>query len=144
MAYNGKFVPRNSSKYLGDPTRIFWRSLWERRVMDHLDRNENVIGWSSEEVVIPYISPIDNKVHRYFPDFFVQIRSKDGKPESIVLEVKPSSQAKPPVQRGRTTKKYITEVMTWGVNEAKWNAAVKYCEDRNWKFKVVTEKDLGI
>lgn len=143
MAYSGKFSPKNTNKYLGDPTNIWYRSLWERRVMVHLDDNPSVIEWSNEEIVIPYLSPIDNRVHRYFPDFFVRIKNKVGLVESMILEVKPSSQAKPPKVR-RMTKQYIQEVMTWGVNEAKWNAAVEYCKDRNWAFKVITEKDLGI
>lgn len=139
MAYSGRFVPKNPSKYLGDPTGIIYRSLWERRVMVYLDDNTTVLEWSSEEIVIPYISPVDNRYHRYFPDFFV--RTKDG---AMILEVKPLSQSVAPKQKKRVTKQYINEVMTYGVNQAKWNAAVEYCKDRGWKFKVITEKDLGI
>lgn len=144
MAYSGKFSPKNTNKYLGDFTNIWYRSLWERRVMLHLDENPNVIGWSNEEIIIPYLSPVDNKWHRYFPDFFAKIKNKDGKIQSIVLEVKPSMQAQPPQKRSRMTKQYIREVVTWGINEAKWQAAQEYCNDRNWIFKVITEKDLGI
>ena len=144
MAYSGKFSPKNTNKYLGDPTTIWYRSLWERRVMVHLDDNPSVIEWSNEEIVIPYLSPIDNRWHRYFPDFFVRIRNKDNRIESTILEVKPFSQAQPPQKRSRITKQYIREVATWGINEAKWQAAMEYCKDRNWKFVVVTEKDLGI
>ena len=143
MAYSGKFSPKNTNKYLGDPTNIWYRSLWERRVMVHLDDNPNVIEWSNEEIVIPYLSPVDNRYHRYFPDFFVRIKNKSGIIESMILEVKPMSQAKPPKPR-KMTKQYIQEVVTWGINEAKWNAAVEYCKDRKWNFKVITEKDLGI
>lgn len=142
MAYSGKFSPKNVNKYLGDPTNIIWRSLWERRVMVHLDDNPNVVGWSNEEIIIPYISPVDNNWHRYFPDFFVKIKNKDNQIESILIEVKPKSQTEPPKNPGRVTKRYITEVMTWGVNEAKWKAASEYCKDRNWKFTIITEKQL--
>jgi len=142
MAYSGKFSPKNSNKYLGDPTNIWYRSLWERRVMVHLDENPNVIEWSSEEVIIPYLSPVDNRWHRYFPDFFVRVRNRAGLLEGIILEVKPSSQAKPPKVATRVTKRVIQEVMTYGVNEAKWNAAQEYCKTRGWTFKVVTEKEL--
>lgn len=142
MAYNGRFSPKNVNKYLGDPTNIQWRSLWERGVMVHLDENTNVIGWSNEEIVIPYLSPVDNSWHRYFPDFFVRVKNKDNQIESLVLEVKPKAQTKPPKHPGRITKRYITEVMTWGVNEAKWKAATEYCKDRNWKFLVITEDEL--
>ncbi len=144
MAYGGKFSPKNTNKYLGDPTNIWYRSLWERRVMVHLDENPNVIEWSNEEIVIPYLSPVDNKLHRYFPDFFVRTRNKQGNLEGTIIEVKPASQAVPPKPKKRITKQYINEVMTYGINEAKWKAATEYCKDRGWKFVVVTEKDLGI
>jgi hypothetical protein len=137
MAYSGRFSPKNPSKYRGDPTNIWYRSLWERRVMEHLDTNSTVVQWSSEEIVIPYLSPVDNKYHRYFPDFFV--RTATG---SMILEVKPHSQSIEPKMKNRKTKGYITEVMTYGVNQAKWKAAEEYCLDRGWKFKVVTEKDI--
>ncbi len=144
MAYSGKFSPKNTNKYLGDPTNIWYRSLWERRVMVYLDENSSVVEWSNEEIVIPYLSPVDNRLHRYFPDFFVRLRNKQGLIESTIIEVKPASQTKPPKPQKRATRRYITEVMTWGVNEAKWKAADEYCKDRGWKFVVVTEKDLGI
>jgi hypothetical protein len=144
MAYSGKFSPKNTNKYLGDPTNIWYRSLWERRVMVHLDTNSSVVEWSNEEIVIPYLSPVDNRWHRYFPDFFVRVRNKQGILEAMILEVKPKSQAKPPEKRSKITKRYINEVMTWGVNEAKWKAAVEYCKDRSWQFKVITEENLGI
>ena len=144
MAYSGKFSPKNPTKYLGDPTNIIYRSLWERRVMVHLDENPGVVKWSSEEVVIPYLSPVDNRWHRYFPDFYVQTKNKQGMLESRILEVKPKSQAVAPKAKKRVTKQYIQEVMTYGINEAKWKAATEYCKDRDWKFLVITEDDLGI
>ena len=144
MAYSGKFSPKNPTKYLGDPTNIIYRSLWERRVMVHLDENPGVVKWSSEEVVIPYLSPVDNRWHRYFPDFYVQTKNKQGMLESRILEVKPKSQAVAPKAKKRVTKQYIQEVMTYGINEAKWKAATEYCKDRDWKFMVITEDDLGI
>lgn len=137
MAYSGRFIPKNPRKYLGDPTGVFWRSLWERRVMEYLDSNDSIIEWSSEEIVIPYLSPIDNRYHRYFPDFFV--KTEVG---TFILEVKPHSQSIMPQTKQRPSKKYLNEVMTYGVNQAKWNAANKYCLDRGWKFKVITEKEL--
>jgi hypothetical protein len=144
MAYDGRFSPKNPNKYLGDPTKVFYRSLWERRVMKHLDESPSVIAWSSEEIVIPYLSPVDNRWHRYFPDFFVKVTNKQGVAESMILEVKPKSQSKPPVKKSKITRRYINEVMTWGVNEAKWKAATEYCKDRQWEFKVITEEHLGL
>lgn len=137
MAYSGRFSPKNPKKYRGDPTNIIYRSLWERRVMVHLDENVSVIEWSSEEIVIPYLSPVDGRWHRYFPDFFV--RTPQG---SMILEVKPAKQSVEPEVRKKVTKRYINEVMTYGVNQAKWKAAEEYCLDRKWKFKVITEKEL--
>ena len=137
MAYSGRFVPKNPKKYLGDSTNIWYRSLWERRVMVHLDDNINVLEWSSEEIVIPYLSPLDNRYHRYFPDFFV--RTKTG---AMILEVKPMSQSVKPKVKKKVTKAYINEVATYGVNQAKWDAAIEYCKDRGWKFKVITENEL--
>jgi hypothetical protein len=112
--------------------------------MVHLDENTSVIGWSNEEIVIPYLSPVDNRWHRYFPDFFVQVRNKNGIQESMILEVKPKSQSVPPKIKSRVTRQYIQEVATWGVNEAKWKAAKEYCKDRNWRFNLITEDELGI
>lgn len=144
MAYSGKYIPKNPNKYLGDPTNIWYRSLWERRVMVHLDDNPNVIEWSSEEIIIPYLSPVDNRWHRYFPDFLVKARNKLGITETIIIEVKPEKQSIPPPLKKRITKQYIQEVVTYGINEAKWKAAVEYCKNKNWTFKVITEKNLGI
>jgi hypothetical protein len=112
--------------------------------MVHLDDNTSVVGWSNEELIIPYLSPVDNRWHRYFPDFFVKVQNKRGLIESMVLEVKPKKQSAPPQIRSRITKSYINEVVIWGVNEAKWKAAEEFCMDRGWKFKVITEEHLGL
>ena len=89
MSYKGKYRPENPRKYKGDPANIVYRSLWERKFMRYCDLNENVNQWQSEEFCIPYVSPIDNKVHRYYPDFFVRYTDKFGKKRSMVIEVKP-------------------------------------------------------
>jgi hypothetical protein len=90
------------------------------------------------------MSPVDNKYHRYFVDFQVQIRRKDDSLYTYLIEIKPEAQTRPPVIQRRVTKKYITEVMTWGKNEAKWKAATEYAKDRGWEFIILTEKHLGI
>jgi hypothetical protein len=142
--YQGRFKPKNPKKYLGDPTNIIYRSGWELKFMRFCDSHPNVIQWGSEEVVIPYISPIDGKVHRYFTDFIVKQLNTMGKKETLIIEVKPKAQTRPPEKKSRVTKRYLTEVKTWGVNQAKWKAANEFCKDRGWKFKIVTETDLGI
>ena len=144
MAYSGKFTPKNPQKYIGDYNNIVYRSSWEARVMDWLDRNDNIISWASEELIIPYISPSDNKFHRYFPDFLVKAKTRDGKFKTILIEVKPKRQTLPPEQKKRVTKQYINEVVTYGVNQAKWKAAQEFCLDRGWEFKVMTEEHLGL
>lgn len=142
--YQGRFKPKNPQKYKGDPSNIIYRSGWELKLMLRLDEDRQIVSWASEEMAIPYRSPIDNRIHRYFPDFIVHKINSEGKKETIVIEIKPSRQTKPPVKKERITKAYITEVKTWGVNEAKWKAATEYCKDRGWKFVIFTEKELGI
>lgn len=138
----GRFSPSNPKKYNGDPTMIFFRSGWEKRVMSWLDTNESVRSWSSEEIVIPYVSPVDGRRHRYFPDFLVEVIGVDGQIKTILIEVKPDAQTREPKKQKKTTKRYITEVVTYGVNQAKWQAAEQYCKAKGWNFKVLTEKDL--
>jgi hypothetical protein len=144
MAYSGTFRPKNPNKYAGDPSNIIYRSSWECKVMNWLDRNPDILTWASEELTIPYVSPVDNRMHRYFPDFLVKVRTKDGKFRTMMLEVKPKKQTIEPQKKKRVTKQYINEVMTWGVNQAKWKAATEYCLDRGWEFRLITEDHLGL
>lgn len=138
----GFFSPKFPKKYIGDPTNIVYRSGWEKRVMQSLDENTNVLRWASEEIVVPYISPIDNRPHRYFVDFYVEARAVDGSIKKMLLEVKPAAQTQPPKSPKRKTKRYISEVMTYGVNEAKWRAAQEFCKDKGWEFRLITESEL--
>ena len=144
MTYSGRYSPQYPAKYMGDPTQVFYRSMWERQVMKFLDLTETVVSWSSEEIVIPYRSPLDNRGHRYFPDFLMRIKNADGSISTVILEVKPHAQTKPPTPTptSRQTKRYVTEVCQWGVNEAKWAAARQYCAVRGWTFAIGTEKTL--
>lgn len=144
MAYKGNFRPANPSKYMGNPTNIIYRSLWELKFMRYLDSHDNIVKWGSEELVIPYRSPIDNRVHRYFPDFIVHARDPNGNVTCKIVEIKPASQSKPPTPQTKHTKRYIREVHTWGINSSKWQAATEYCKDRGWEFVVLTEKELDI
>lgn len=143
--YNkSKYKPQYPNKYKGDPTNIICRSSWERKFARYCDLNENVLEWQSEEFCIPYRSPIDNRVHRYFPDFFIKYRDSNGKIKSSLIEVKPLRQTTPPPKPKRQTKSYIYEVYEYAKNQAKWKAAEEFCKDRLWEFKVLTEEDLGI
>ena len=144
MAYKGKYYPSFPRKYKGDPTNIIYRSLWERKFMVYCDKNQNILEWASEEIAIPYRSPIDNRVHRYFPDFYMKVKETNGKIKNYVIEVKPAKQTKPPTKPKRQTKGYIREAYEYAKNQAKWKMAKEFCADRQWVFKVVTEKELGI
>lgn len=144
MAYKGKFRPKHPKKYRGDPTKIIYRSLWERNCMRYFDDNPNVLKWSSEEVIVPYKSPLDGRYHRYFPDFLIRIKNKQGQLETIMIEVKPYKETKEPKPQKRLTKNYLYEVRTWSINKSKWEAAIEFCKDRRWKFMIITEKELGI
>lgn len=142
----GIFKPRNPGKYKGDSTNICYRSAWELRLMSEFDTRSDVLWWSSEERIISYRSPIDGKIHRYFPDFLVRLKTKDGKEETVLIEVKPKAQTIEPKQpkevNTRTNKKFLNEVMTWGVNKAKWQAAEEYCKDRGYRFIIMTEEHI--
>ena len=142
--YKGKFRTKNPGKYRGDISNIVYRSLWELRFMKWCDSNPSVEEWGSETVIVPYISPIDRKMHRYFVDFYVKIKNKHGQLQKYLIEIKPERFTKPPAIPQRKTKRFIDEVFQYGVNEAKWKAAFEFCEDRNMKFMVLTEKDLGL
>lgn len=146
MAYKGTFRPKNPQKYKGNANNIVYRSRWELLLMTRLDEHPDVLQWSSEEVIVPYRSPMDGRIHRYFPDFLVKKRNhSNGLIETVMIEVKPKAQTKPPeVKTGKPTKRYLNEVYTWGVNSAKWKAAENYCKDRGWKFQIMHEDHLGI
>ena len=143
MTYSGRYSVQNTAKYQGDPTRVFFRSLWERQVFRFLDANPDVKAWVSEEIVIPYVCKTDNRVHRYFVD--LKITMANG--QTYLIEIKPKSQTVPPTQPKRKTAKYITEVMQYVKNSCKWSAANQYAVKMGWKFEVWTEdtlKGLGI
>ena len=144
MSYKGKYYPSFPRKYKGDPTNIIYRSLLERKFMVYCDKNQNILEWASEEIAIPYRSPIDNRVHRYFPDFYMKVKETNGKIKNYVIEVKPAKQTKPPKKPKRQTKGYIREAYEYAKNQSKWKAAREYCADRMWEFKVITEKELDI
>ena len=142
--YKGRFRVANAAKYKGDITNIVYRSLWELKFMKWCDSSVSVVEWGSETVIIPYISPIDNKVHRYFVDFYIKVRTKANSIEKYLIEIKPEKFTKPPEIPKKRTKRFIDEVFQYGVNDAKWKAAFEFCKDRNMKFVILTEKDLGI
>jgi hypothetical protein len=144
MSYKGKYKPSNFKKYKGDPTNIVYRSLWERKFMQYCDLNENILEWGSEEIALPYRSPIDGRVHRYFPDFYIKVKESNGEIKKYLIEIKPKKQTMEPKIPKKKTKGYIYEVVEYAKNQAKWQAAQEFCKDRLWEFKILTEDELGI
>jgi hypothetical protein len=144
MFHKRIYKPLFPEKYAGDPTCIIMRSSWETRFASWCDKNPSVIKWSSEETIIPYRCPTDDKVHRYFVDFKIQIKTKDGLLKTYLIEVKPAKQTQPPVYPGRNTQRYLTESMAFIKNQAKWKAATDWAKDRGYEFKIITEYELGL
>lgn len=141
----GVFKPKNPLKYKGDVKEIIYRSSWELKFMLEVDKDPSIVSWGSETVIIPYVSPKDNKYHRYFVDFVITRINKEGKKETTLIEIKPLKHTKePPKPKKRVTRTYITESINFAVNKAKWRAANEYCKDRGWKFEIYTEDHLGL
>lgn len=142
--YKGFYRVKNPKKYKGDITNVVYRSGWELKFMNWCDNTPSVLEWGSEIAVIPYLSPLDNKVHRYFVDFYVKIQDKSGNITKYLVEIKPKKFTEKPVRPQKVSKKFIQEAYTYGINQAKWKAAREFCEDRNWKFIVLTENELNV
>ena len=138
MSYKGKFCPTNRKKYNGDINNIIYRSLWERKFMVYCDENKDIVEWGSEELIIPYISPLDGKRHRYFPDFYIKTKNSD----KFMIEIKPKKYTKPPKATKRVTKSFLHETKEWARNRAKWTAAQEVCKRHGWKFLIITEDHL--
>ena len=144
MAYKGRYQPNNPLKYKGNFRNIIYRSLWELKFMKYCDSNQNILEWGSEEIIVPYRSPIDNRYHRYFPDFYIKVRESTGKIKKYIIEVKPQKQCIEPKVQKKKTRSYVYQVCEYAKNQAKWKAAEEYCMDRGLEFKILTEKELGI
>jgi len=139
-----KYKPEYPTKYKGDVDNIICRSSWERIFCGYCDRNRNILEWGSEEIVVPYRSPIDNRYHRYFPDFYIKVKDPNGTIKKKIIEIKPLRQCVEPKVKKRKTKGYIYEVIEYAKNKAKWNAAKEWCLDNGYEFQVLTENELGI
>lgn len=139
-----RWSPQHPEKYDGNSTTIITRSSWEVKFANWCDLNSSVVKWSSEETVVPYRCGTDQKIHRYFLDFKIQVRNKLGGLKTYLVEIKPESQSKPPVFKGKNTKRYITESLTYVKNMSKWEAADRFAKDRGWEFIVLNESHLGI
>jgi len=145
MAYSGIFKPINPKKYKGNPTRIIYRSMWEKKFMIFCDNTPSIVEWGSEEIIIPYRCPTDGKLHRYYPDFYVKVVDKQGKYKKYIIEIKPKKQVIGPEKNPkRKTTAWKKSVMTFMKNKAKWEAAEEYCDDRRMNFMILTEDHLNV
>jgi hypothetical protein len=142
--HNGRYPVQNYDKYIGNAQQVFYRSMWELKFMKWCDQNPAVLEWGSEEIVIPYLSPVDGKIHRYFVDFFIRVRDAQGKVHRYLIEIKPKKFTEPPKPAAKKTRRHIQEVFNYAVNQAKWEQARKFCAQRDWEFRVLTERELGI
>lgn len=135
-----KWYPKHPEKYVGDCSAIIVRSSWEKDFLRYCDEHPSVIRYSSEEIVVPYVSPLDNKVHRYFPDVVLEVKKKDGEIVKMMVEIKPHGQTILPTSKNR--KRLEEQVATYVVNKAKWDAAEAFCQKHGMIFKILTEREL--
>lgn len=140
--HQGIYKIQNPQKYRGNPNNIIFRSSWELKILRYFDTHPSVIWFASEELAIPYISPKDNKKHRYFPDFIANIKQKDGKDKIFMIEVKPFHQTQLPKQT-KKTKRFLQETITYAINQEKWRAAELFCLEHGWQFMILTEKNIN-
>jgi hypothetical protein len=131
----GLFTPKNVKKYVGNHTPKY-RSSWELHFMMFLDSNPHVLQWASEAIAIPYRSPLDGKIHKYIPDFFVVYQNKHGKQMAEIVEIKPKKQS---MIEGKTNAR---DRATVAINHAKWASATSYCKSQGYAFRVINENDL--
>lgn len=140
----GFYTPINRQKYKGKVLPIY-RSQWELKFMRYLDMENTVLEWVSEPLPIIYMNPVKQKLTRYYPDFLVKYRNKDGSEYNVLIEIKPYKQTIPPINNGKKQKRtLLIESYNWAINTAKWEAAVNFCKQRNILFRILTERELNI
>jgi len=137
MAGQGRFIPKNPQKYVGKSiNRIFFRSSWELAFMKWLDSTDAVLRWGAEELAIPYVHPLDGKMHRYFPDMIVMYIDATGQVKKEIIEIKPYKESV------LTPKATPRDQQAFLINQAKWASAREYASRNGATFRVLTEKTL--
>lgn len=136
----GIFTPKNKEKFKGE--YAIYRSGLELKFMRFCDENTNVLLWSSEQVIVPYISPLDGRAHKYYVDNFVIIKEGD-QIKKYLIEIKPSKQTIPPATKYKKKQHLIYEQSMYLKNQAKWKAATEYCKKNGLEFLIITEKELN-
>ena len=135
----GIFVPQNQDKFIG--TKATYRSGLELKFFRFCDNSPNVLKWGSENVIIPYRSPLDNRAHKYYVDNLVIIK-EDDQIKKYLVEIKPYKQTKKPQTKYRKKSHLIYEQRAYITNQAKWEAARDYCKKCGYSFIIITEKEL--
>lgn len=135
----GYYRPKNPHKYVGDINKIRYMSSYELETHAFFDNNERVLRWASEEIAIPYLKPTDGKLHKYYPDYWVEYVNRDGEIIQEIIEVKPATQTRAPRSNGKHA---LYEQLTFAVNAAKWQAAQAFCDSKGWKFRIITERSI--
>ena len=109
--------------------------------MQELDKHPSIVRWASEEIAIPYRSPIDKKVHKYYPDLWVE--KENG--ERLLIEIKPEDFTRPPILKEgkRRTRRYKRQYVSYRINEAKWDAAKRFCDKHGWTWKIMTDREIN-
>lgn len=137
------YSPTYPKKYVGKNKNIVVRSSYEAKFCRWLDLNPNVLEWASEALEIEYYDPTVMKKRRYFPDFYMKVKDKDGKIKKYIIEIKPNKETyKPIIRKNKKPTALLQEQKKWEVNQAKWKAAVNWCNKFGFEFKIVTEKQL--
>jgi hypothetical protein len=160
---HGFYEIKNVDKYIGDPTKCMYVSSWELRFMIYLDNLDLVHRWASEEIAIPYYLPNEHghmQIHNYFPDFYVEYTKKSDPEylEKVVIEVKPTTDINPnfvewhedgsfhikPItsKSPKAVQNRMYQLNEFQKNLFKWDAAKKWCEERNMLFHIVTEQEM--
>ena len=138
----GEFIPKNSVKYKGRYP-IIVRSTWERMFSQWLDMNPSVIEWSSESHVVNYYDPVQMKRRRYYPDYYMKVTTRDGGFRKYLVEIKPYRETLPPKKtKGQSKKTKLYQESTYLTNQAKWEAAKRYCQKMGLEWKIITEKEM--
>ncbi len=143
MSYKGIYKLENPKKYLGDPSKVIWRSTWERKFYRYCDTNLKILKWASEEIIIPYYNPPKKRMAKYYPDVYMEYIDADDTRKKCLIEIKPFKETMPPKYKRRTKNTLLAEAM-YSQNTAKWAAAREFCMDQGWEFKIMTERELGI
>ncbi len=138
----GYFKPRHPKKYIGDVNKIVYRSSWELSFMNFLDNNESIEQWGSEIIAIPYRKPTTGRIHKYYPDFWIKYKNKNGDVVQEVIEVKPEKETKQPTTVGKNKKTQLYEALTWSINKAKFKSARLFCDKYGMKWRVLTERHI--